>query len=221
MNMITIVNLISLAILIVFMISGYKRGFVLKVIGILSFFLVGFLAWQLSSYISQYILIYPKDSIPLMGTIVEDMVYGTMNRITIFVLLFVVLQILVVVLRKALHIVHHIPVVSTLNRFLGCLFGSIEGFFVLFLVALVLQLPFIEHGNQIVSKSYLRYYEPIAKVALFYIKEPITQIQQLTKGLGDKQSISSEDVNKLQQWLLEQDISKENVDEVVSHLRVE
>lgn len=221
MNIITFVNILLVCVFVWFMFRGYQRGFVLKLLSILSFFVLGFLAWQLSGILSQYISIYPKNAIPFAGTLVEELLYGTFNHSLLFIILFVLFQVILLVLRPALHVLDHIPVVSTLNRVAGCALGAIQGLLVLFLVALVLQLPFFEQGKQIVRESYLRYHEPFAKLALFYTKEPITQLQALQGNVDDKTSFTKEEVQKIEEWLLQQSIDKESVDAFIGHLRVE
>lgn len=217
MDMITIVNIVILAILLFFIWSGYRQGFVLKLISIFSFFVTGFVSWYLSGIIANWISLYPHDE----GSIIDTLLYDNLNHITLFVVLFLLLQVVLMALRPSLRILNHIPVVSLINRIAGCVLGLLQGLLILFLVTMVLRLPLWETGNDIASTSLLRHSDALAELALFYTKEPIDELNKISDVVQDKKAFTQEEADRLYAWLLNQNINKENADEIMNMLRVE
>lgn len=199
------------------MFMGYKKGFVLKLIGIVTFFVAGILCWFVSGFVMHWITIYPKGT----NEIIDLLLYDQLNRLAVFVVLFLLLQAILLVIRPALHILNHIPVVSLLNRLLGCALGLIQAFLILFLITMALRLPLWEQGNMIASNSWLHYSDPMAKWALFYIKEPLTQMQKLSDTAQQKESLTKQEAHQFYEWLIQQNISKEDADDLMDMLRVE
>ena len=64
---IMIINVVVVIVMLLFLYSGYKQGFLWKLISILGFFVVGWLAWMASDPVSSILALYPKDQIPLQG----------------------------------------------------------------------------------------------------------------------------------------------------------
>lgn len=219
MNLIFYVNIVVVIIFLVFILSGYKEGFLIKLLSILSFLVVGFLAWWLSAYIGKFLSLYPKDAIPLKGTPLEGMFYDNLNRTLLFVVLFVLLNIVVMFLRPLFKAVGSIPIISTFNKIAGCVLGGVQALFLLVLATMVLRLPFWEEGNTIASQSLLRYSDPIASAAMFYMKEPMQELQKLDNALNKKEALSESEIEDIRTWMLQQNIDKEKADEYISMLR--
>ena len=94
-SLIMLVNMVILCVLCALVFGGYRDGFLLKLLSILSFFVCGFLAWWASSYVGSFIHLYPKHALPLQDTPLEAVLYDNLNRLLIFVILFVLLQLAV------------------------------------------------------------------------------------------------------------------------------
>lgn len=219
MNLIFYVNIAVVIILFVFIRGGYKEGFLIKLLSVLSFFVVGFLSWWLSSFIGKFLSLYPKDALPLKGTPLEGFVYDNMNRIVLFVILFALLNIGIIFLRPLFKMVGSLPIISTFNKIAGCILGGVQALFLLVLATMVLRLPFWKDGNTIASQSLLRYSDPIAKAAMFYVKEPMQELQKLDSAVHKKEALSESEIEDLRTWMLQQNIDKEKADEFISMLR--
>lgn len=216
MNLSTLVNIAVVGVLLYFVFSGYRQGFLVKLIGIFSFFVIGFLSWYLSGFLANWISIYPHEDTQLLSSLYESM----LNHITLFVILFVILQLVFLFLRPLIHILHHIPVVSFVNRMAGGLLGLVQGVLLLCLLAMVLRLPLWKQGSEVVANSYLRYSDAVTKKALFYTKEPISELQAFDGMLRQHTALTKADASKLHAWLLKQNIKKENADKIMNMLLV-
>ena len=124
-SLIMVVNIVILCALCAFVFGGYRDGFLLKLLSILSFFVCGFLAWWASSYVGSFIHLYPKHALPLQDTPLEAVLYDNLNRLLIFVILFVLLQLAVLIVKPFTKAANHVPVVSGINRLLGAALGAL------------------------------------------------------------------------------------------------
>lgn len=217
MNAVLITNLLVIVVFLAFLYSGYKEGFVRKLLGILSFFIVGIFSWYVSGILSKLLTLYPKQEID----IINQLLYDSFNRITLFVILFILLQLLVLLLRPSTRILNHIPVISFLNRIAGCLLGGLQAFLILFLITMGLRLPLWDKGSELVSSSYLRYSDSLGSLLLFYTKEPIDDLQKMNASLNQTQALTANEADHIYQWLLNNNINKEDADKIMSMLRVE
>lgn len=205
--------------LIMFIVSGYKEGFLLKLLGILSFFVIGCLSWWMSSFIASYISLFPQHISWLKGTPFDSLVYNDMNRMIIFVVLFFIFNILILLLRPVVKVIGSIPIVSTFNHIAGCVLGGIQAILVLVLISTFLRFPFWEKGPALVDKSWLRYSYPVAQTVLFYAKEPMEQLKSLTTALQKKDALNAQDFENIRAWMQKANIDKEKADEYISMLK--
>ena len=212
MSLIMLVNMVILCVLCALVFGGYRDGFLLKLLSILSFFVCGFLAWWASSYVGSFIHLYPKHALPLQDTPLEAVLYDNLNRLLIFVILFVLLQLAVLVIKPFTKAANHVPVVSGINRLLGAALLMV-------LAAMVCRLPFWKTGNEIASASLLRYSDGMMDALTFYAREPLQELSRLTSELDEKQTLSTAEKENIRSWLLEQNMKKEDVDTLLSALQ--
>lgn len=213
-----ILNFIFVAVVLWSIASGYKNGLLIKVISLFGLFVMGILAWNIAPSLSQVIHIVPKDLIISQGTLLETVLYEFFNQICIFIVIWIIGCVLVALLKPLLKMFHYVPVLSTLNRWLGALFGFGEGILLLMIVVFVLQMPMVEHGKEMVEDSWLSYVEPVSEHVLFFASDAIEQIQTMNEIKNEGTSLSQEKIETLYEWLVEQGVSKEKVEEIIQSL---
>ena len=94
---------------------------------------------------------------PIAGYTAGGCPVCNLNRLLIFVILFVLLQLAVLVIKPFTKAANHVPVVSGINRLLGAALGALQAVLLMVLAAMVCRLPFWKTGNEIASASLLRY----------------------------------------------------------------
>ena len=172
-----------------------------------------------SSYVGSFIHLYPKHALPLQDTPLEAVLYDNLNRLLIFVILFVLLQLAVLVIKPFTKAANHVPVVSGINRLLGAALGALQAVLLMGLAAMVCRLPFWKTGNEIASASLLRYSDGMMDALTFYAREPLQELSRLTSALDEKQTLSTAEKENIRSWLLEQNMKKEDVDTLLSALQ--
>ena len=115
--------MIVIAILAAFSLGGMMTGFVKTIFRLA----INILAWVIGIMITPHISSFLfKDILSGNGQLV--------NHITIFVIIFVLLNIAFLIISKSLDIITKLPILKTMNRFLGFLTGFIEGILVLWIM---------------------------------------------------------------------------------------
>lgn len=201
--------------------SGYKQGFLMKLVSVLGFVVTGLLAWWISQPLSRILALYPKGNVPLQGTIVESFLYENMNRLLIFVVLFVLLNVVILLLKPMIKAISDIPVVSTINKVLGLGLGGIQAVLMLFLVSLLLRLPMVPNGTAIVESTFLKHSEKATNLLMFYAKEPLQQISAVFDMMDQTKTLTKEETAGIKRWLLSQNIEEEQVNAILASLRSE
>lgn len=193
----------------------------MKLVSILGFVIVGILAWWMSSFLSNWIGLYPKNSVPLQGTLMEGFLYEHLNRIVVFVLLLVVLNVALCILKPLLKVIGELPVVSLFNKAAGMLLGGMQAILLLFVITLALRLPFLGNSAELVSASWLKYSEPAVNTLLFYSKDALTQVSVMMNMMDEKKVLSAAEKAEMRSWLLQNHVEEEKVDEIMAAFRDE
>ena len=150
---ITFINIFITFYLIFGLFKGYKRGFILQVIGILSI-IIGFsLAMLLCTTFAENIkFLQIASDANAMETLMNE--FG--NVIIWFLILFFVIKFLVNLLGKFINKVFKLPILKTVNQLLGVIIGFFISTLTIILVASILRFPIFNNGEEIIEKSLLK-----------------------------------------------------------------
>ena len=215
------INLVVVIVFALLLFSGYKQGFLMKLISIVGFVVVGIFSWWISAPISRMLSLYPKSQLPIENDLISSFIYDNINRLFIFVVLFVILNIVILFLKPLIKAISDIPVVSTINKVAGLCLGAIQAVVLMFVATLVLRLPFISQGNTYVEGSLLKYSEPMMNTLMFYAKEPLQQISAVFDLINEKETLTKQEVENIHDWLVSQNLTEEQVNAIMASLNSE
>ena len=218
-NTVLMINIGVILFLVLLTWSGYKQGFLMKLLSILGFFVVGILAWWLSSPLAKFIGLYPIDQLSLQDNVITDIVYNKLNRFVVFIVLFVVLNVVILCLKPIVKALSSIPVVSTINKVFGSILGLIQAVLLLFVVTMVMRLPFFANGTALVEQSFLKYSEQGSNSILEYAKGPMKDIHLLYQAMDHKQALTKQEIADIQTWLLSCGVQEDNVKAFIATLK--
>lgn len=135
-----LVNIIVLLILVFGLLKGWRRGFILQAVRIVGFILAIVVArffYRDFAPALEDIIPYPEGGSEILEVLPLESTY---YHIIAFILLMFISRIAIQILARALNVVAHLPVIHTLNRFLGAVLGLVERFVIVFVVLLILAL---------------------------------------------------------------------------------
>lgn len=157
MTVYTWINIAMAAYLIVKFITGWRKGVIGSLLSTLGSFLCLYGAYLLSGHLAEKISLYPADKLPLQGTIIADAIYPYLNRIVWFVILFVILKVVLMLVEALIRAVRKLPGIHFLSGLCGGLFGLLTGALVLGVVCILLHLPIISNGTDLIENTGLSY----------------------------------------------------------------
>jgi uncharacterized membrane protein required for colicin V production len=227
----TVIDIVIVLYLLVKFITGWRKGIVLSVLSLAGTFLCLFLAYQLCGTVSDQVSLYPESAVPFSGTLIGDSLYGSLNQIFWFFILFLIFRVVLLLVEVLVKALHHLPVIHAVSGLLGGLFGLVTGGIVLCLVCLLLHLPLFSSGTEIIDGTVLKYVNDTAETyALPYVEKYISlpdlsQIS-LSGDTGDEEtgsdSLSEEEQDAVQSILEKYGISSlEDAEEIYSSLSEE
>lgn len=112
-----------IAILVIFSLGGMKAGFVKTVFRLVMNLLAWVIGVMITPHISSFLF---KDILSGSGQLV--------NHIIVFIVIFVLLNIVFLVISKSLDIIAKLPILKTMNRLLGFATGFLEGILILWIM---------------------------------------------------------------------------------------
>lgn len=147
----TVIDVVLIAVMILFIIVGFKRGVVRSLVEFVGSLLALVFSAMFSGWITDAICSALKDNDHF------SMWEYAGIRIVSVILLFAVLHIAVQLAAKALDTVFHLPVLSQVNAVLGAVCGLLQGLVLVLVLCAILQLagPQIEIGGQTLSDKVL------------------------------------------------------------------
>lgn len=213
-----ILNIVVIAILALFAYSGYRQGFLLKILGCIGFMVCGFLAWALSSPFSKLLHLLPEDMSPMADTIAGPIFYDSINRILVFIVLFLVLGVIVLFLKPLLKMVGKLPVIHEVNTIFGTIIGAIQGEVVIVVITFVFGTPLFANGTKVIQDSFLSPVEPITEGVLFFASDRLEELKSIQKIVTPSTALTQEDVIYIKGWLMDYDLPETQVDAFIHEL---
>lgn len=205
------INIFLISLLLYYILSGYRKGFLLQLIDLLGLIAAFLVAWILAAPLGNQIKLLPESLTPFLGTPLEEVMYKQVNIVAWFLLLFAVACILVVAFKFIAKSVQHIPIIASVNKIFGVLFAIVRLFIVAFIIIFVLSTPFFKNGAEIIDNSFLKQFREYGMQALSFIEEPLNEFILIQKFSLNPDSLSAEEKNDIVAWLMEQGLTQEAI----------
>lgn len=152
-------DLIILLVLLSGLIVGAKRGFIVQMMHIVSFVVALIVAYIYYKPLAQKFVFwvpYPgvTDSGSL-GVVIDSLdLDRTFYRVVAFAVIFFAVKISLQIVASIFDFITYLPVLGTMNRWLGALFGMIENYLIMFILLYILALLPIDMIQNLMSKSF-------------------------------------------------------------------
>ncbi len=208
------------ALLIVFMVFGYMRGFLeqlLDLFGLVAAFLV---PRHFYKAVAARLAIWPKGSSSLEGTILENFFYERFNQGLWFVILFVACLIVVLLLKPLFKVVGEIPIIKEVNKSLGMIVSIIlYGIWVSILVY-ILSTPLFINGNQIIENTALRPVREISSLAFREFSDLMEENEVISSivSLENNEEVTQQQVDKIIEFFRNHGMKEGDIQETINKL---
>lgn len=164
------ISIFILVLYLVFMIIGYKKGFIYELVSLIYTGLAILASWFVAPILGKLYPIIKLENIYEDASIVSKLINidPIINTIAYFAIVFLVLKLFYVVLSLVLKSLNKIPVIGKLNQILGLLAGIFNATLVTLAISLLFTLPVFKNGKEIKEKTILLFVDKYTTEALSY-----------------------------------------------------
>ncbi|WP_370777298.1 CvpA family protein [Holdemania massiliensis] len=216
-----VINIAVLIIAVVQVLVGIKRGFLIQLMDCVGLLVSLFVAWLFSPVLSEWAAIVPETLNPARETILGPWVYGLMNQIVWFIAIFIVCRLVLLLVRPIIKMLGKIPLVKQVNQLLGGLFGLVNTGIWLVVFSIILMLPFFENGQQVIDATLLSMPGKAAAVLNEKLLEMPQDENQLKKLVEGWDQLTDEDRTMIKDWLNDNQLTFQNLQELLNSLKGE
>lgn len=214
------INILLLVLLVVFTYVGYKKGFIIQFIDIIGLLVAFLVARVLSKGMSELIQLTPKNFNPFNDTILGGFFYNRINEALWFIIIFIVVLVGITILKHVLDLVAKLPVINTINKWLGVVMGLVKLLIVSIIIIFVLASPLFKNGRDVVDNSVLK---PIESVSVFVIEsldKQLTEMELIQRFMIEPKSLTKEEILEIAEWLRNKGVAQEEIDQFFNNLGV-
>ena len=217
-NYVLIVNVLLILLLFLSITKGYKNGLVLSIINLCGWIFALVTAWVLYPIMSDMLMIFPMS---LLGeqNVLSTLLQVYCNQLLWFVVIFFIVKLLTTIMRPLAKMFNKIPLVKEVNGLLGAVFGAFIALFYTITLCFLLSMPFVNHGDEVIDQSLLRYTEPISNRVFDVVISGADEFMDIYDLINDSYTITDEEVARLQTWLNDNNIDQELIDEFMESLK--
>lgn len=158
-NLYIYIDLFIALIFVVFIIIGYKKGFLLSLLSLFYCFLAVIVSWFLSPVFAKMYPLVKLENLDEKAQILAKLVDINiiLNNAIYFVLIFLVLKLFYFVLGLILKKMNKIPVIGKFNQILGAICGILNAIIVTIILSLLFTLPIIKNGKSVINGTVFKY----------------------------------------------------------------
>jgi len=206
-------NVFLIVLLLLFILTGYKKGLLLQLLDFFGLVVALFLAWLFSPAFGALFRFIPKEFTPFQDTILADYFYKQINSIAWFIILFFIVSLLIFLLKPIVKTVGQIPILKQLNGTFGIGFSMIKLLIISTMFIFILSTPLFKNGNEIVERTWLVHIRSVTTGVMNFIEKPITENKVLQTFMINPKQASPEDVKSIMTWLSENGVSEGEINQ--------
>lgn len=212
-----VITILSILLVGCLTITGYKSGFVLKGMELLSTVICALIAWIISMNLIDKIDFLPEYTL-FQNELLNQSMTLFVNRIIIFILLFLVLRILIIFIRPLFKSINWIPFVGFVNKILGAVLGYIEAYVLLVIFSFILTTPLFINGQEILKESKLIYVKDVFQKTSLIFNDEFDMLDSVQKMFVST-DMEDKDYENITHWLKGQGFNANEINEVIILLK--
>ena len=194
------INIGIILVYLLFIIIGYKKGFLFELVSLIYSVLSCLIAWFVSPVLASTYPIVKLAELQSDTDLISKLINldAISNTIIYFVIVFLVLKLVYLLLAFILKGINKVPVIGKFNKLLGGLAGIINATIVVLILSTLLNLPIFENGNQIKKETFFIYVHEYSQNALKYVLDNV-DLNNIKKQFKDFDIESAR--NDFKEWL--------------------
>lgn len=159
----------------IFIIIGYKKGFLFELLSLLYTTISALVSWFLAPILASLYPILNINNINAETQILTKFIdlSTILNTLIYFVIVFLLLKLFYIVLAFVLKGVNKVPVIGKFNQILGIFAGIFNATLITLVLSMLLTLPVFSNGNEIKNNTVFKYVSTYSDKLLTYVVENV------------------------------------------------
>lgn len=205
-----------IGLVVVSLLRGYRDGFVLKVLELVSLFLCIPVAWFIAGLVESKISLV--SNIIDTQTSIDVSINGMINKVVLFFIIFFILRILIMLLRPIFRKVNWVPLVGFVNKWVGALLGFFQAFIVLAILSFLLSTPLFANGKEVLEATGLGY---VKQFTIDMVTSPNDRnlFSTIQKWSDDTEVLVEEDYQNIRNWMQGQNFTIQEQEEIITIMK--
>lgn len=216
---ISYVNIGLLVLLVLLMVAGFVRGFLLSLIDLVGTFVMLLIAYFVSPILATNFAIITDLQIDVGAEALSLLITERINELFWFVVVFIIGMIVILFLKPVVKVVCSIPLIKQINQVLGLILGAVKGYILALILIFVLSTPLVTNGREVVENTVLIHLEESSVLVLDVLEDP-KMINEILQDIMNGNMITEEDKAELLEWLGSL-VSEEELKEIFKSLSLE
>ncbi|MFI3284304.1 MAG: CvpA family protein [Erysipelotrichaceae bacterium] len=175
-NTYILINGVICAFFILSILNGMRKGLVLQIVDLVGLVFALWVAYNYAPALAITIPIFPVDA---AANVIEILSNKFLNIGVWFLLLVIGIKLVLLIFRPLISIITKLPIISSLNKFFGGLFGAIVGLIWLFVALNIIRLPYFENGEEVIEETLFKTINELTFTASDYLLVSITNSEEV------------------------------------------
>ena len=209
-------NYLIIGFIILFIINGFRKGFVSQIFSLLATAVAILLSWFFAPVLASLIEVYPAVWSPFANTDLADIFFVKMNELSWYAILFITVLLLLMMLKPIVKSLAELPVLNIANRMLGVVVGLIPAIMILALTSYFLSTPLVKNGKDVVEATMFKQISNVTVNVVDLFGKPFERGVAIQKLTSDPLSLSAEEVTMIWEWLISENVDEETIEQFLS-----
>jgi len=194
------VNIFLIAFIVLMLLYGFFKGFLLQLFSILIFIAISIVSWLIAPSVAKvFPLMASNDSfnvLPIIGPFFQQ----TINTILWFIIIVFGLMVISLFFKPVLKGIGKLPIIKTVNQILGMLLAGLKAFVALVVLMLILGSGLFRNGQTVINNSILSQLKPVTFTIVSAISNKLDPSGLISKVMTG-QEFTPDEVVSLNAWL--------------------
>lgn len=208
----SVLSIFCLVMVVLSIVRGYKDGFVLKALELISLFLSIPIAWWLANLLSEKIKLVSNGI--QTNTVLDSMINGMVNKVVLFIIMFIILRIVIMLCRPLFRKCNRIPLIGLANRLTGLVLGTLQSFLVLVIISLLISTPLFTNGEEVLEKTNLIYVWRLTNNVVS--SNDMNLLNTIQKWEDSEQELVDEDYQNIKEWMQKQQFTAQEQEDIIA-----
>ncbi|AMC93867.1 hypothetical protein AOC36_07680 [Erysipelothrix larvae] len=193
---------------------GYKKGFLLQVLDLISWGVSAIVAWLFSPVFARIISLVSVEATQIEA--LDTSLNASLNQLAWFGILLILIRIILLVVTPLASLISKMPLIKQVNSVAGGIFSVVVYCVYVLLLIVFLSLPIVSNGQVVVDKTVLGPIRNITSPLISTVNDELNKNSALQSILTNR-SLTQQQEDQMVLWLQSQGFTDSAIREFLNH----